>query len=163
MVYILSALPTRNINLQSFYLSLITCFWFVFFQRIDKGSSTLYTLWVHFRTFLCTCFAHRFHRQALPFRCSIFKVRCASASQRRLAYYITLFFVCQYFFESFFNFFLDLAARSSFNSLAQSACILYILLSLLSIPFLKFFQDFLDFFSFFKTSCFLRKIVYNRC
>jgi len=59
MVYILSASPTRNIYSQSFISAFLTCFWFVFFQRIDKGSSTLYTSWVHFRTFLCTCFAHR--------------------------------------------------------------------------------------------------------
>ena len=66
------------------------------------------------------------------------------------------------FLKVFSNFFLDLSARSSLDSLAQSACILYIFFLLLSIPFLKFFQVFLDFFAFFKTSCFLRKIVYNR-
>ena len=98
MVYILPALQQAwNINFAEFYLSLITCFWFVFFQRIDKGSSTLYTRGHIFElSFVHVSSRSNFHLiGSLPFSLFNFQGPLFTALLRRLDYYITLFFVCQ--------------------------------------------------------------------
>ena len=76
-------------------------------------------------------------------RCLIFKVQSLSSktlSRRQLKEYIILFFVCQYFFESFFNFFAS-TFLLCFRSLA-SARIYYHFAQEMSRVFGHFFESF---------------------
>ena len=88
--------PTYRI-LQSFISAIFTCFWFVFFQRIDKGSSTLYTRGHIFElSFVHVSSRSNFHLiGSLPFSLFNFQGPLFTALLRRLDYYITLFLVCQ--------------------------------------------------------------------